>query len=110
MVSYPLLPFFYGGRGIAPGWEAFLSTAMPLPAPQGGGREGWRQGSGPMLALMMMGGEEREVDCFALGRVAGMVGMEIIPGELGKLLDSGERRCRNSRPLTAAGVWSGKSP
>ena len=43
-------------------------------------------------------------------RVAGMVGMEIIPGELGKLLDSHARRCKNSRPLTAAGVWSGKSP
>jgi len=43
------------------------------------------QGSGPMLALMMMRGEEREVDCFAHGRVAGMIGMEIIPGQLGEL-------------------------
>jgi hypothetical protein len=38
-----------------------------------------------MLALMRMRGEEREVDCFAHGRVAGMIGVEIIPGQLGEL-------------------------
>ena len=38
-----------------------------------------------MLALMVMRGEEREVDCFAHGRVAGMIGMEIIPRQLSEL-------------------------
>ena len=38
-----------------------------------------------MLALMKTRGEERKVDCFAHGRVAGMIGMEIIPGQLGEL-------------------------
>ena len=38
--------------------------------PRGGGV--LRRGSGPVLALMMMRGEEREVDCFAdLGTAQG---------------------------------------
>src|SRR6516225_11683616 len=59
------------------------SPLLALPRRAGERRVG--QGSGPMLALMMMRGEEREVDCFAHGRVAGMIGMEVIPGQLGEL-------------------------
>jgi hypothetical protein len=51
-----------------------------------------------MLALMMMRGEEREVDCFAHGGVAGMIGMEIIPRQLGEL--------RWPSVLAMSGEWS----